>query len=137
MFTPKCFQVLLFPIYNFRMEETIFRPTSQPVLKYTTLDKDSKRALRLNRSKYSKNVIFPYLDIISVRNKFDSVRVALVNYVDIFIATKTKINESFPTGQFAIDGFHKPLRCYRQKWGSISLCYVILTFTSVNIYSIA
>ena len=27
-----------------------------------------------------------------------------------FIAPETKINESFPAAQFAIDGFHKPLR---------------------------
>ena len=35
---------------------------------------------------------------------------AIVSYVDIFIAAETKFNESFPTAQFAIDGFHKPLR---------------------------
>ena len=35
---------------------------------------------------------------------------AVVNYVDIFIAAEIKINEPFPTAQFAIDGFHKPLR---------------------------
>ena len=73
-------------------------------------DNDSETALRLNRSKYSKNIIFSYLNINSIRNKFDSVRAAIVNYVDIFIAAETKINESFPTAQFAIDGFHKPLR---------------------------
>ena len=50
------------------------------------------------------------MNINAIRNKFDSVRAAIVNYVDIFIATETKINESFPTAQFAIDGFHKPLR---------------------------
>ena len=50
------------------------------------------------------------MNINSIRNKFDSVSAALVDYVDIFIATVTKINESFPTAQFAIDGFHKPLR---------------------------
>ena len=50
------------------------------------------------------------MNINSIRNKFDSVRAALVDYVDIFIAPETKINESFPTAQFAIDGFHKPLR---------------------------
>ena len=75
-----------------------------------TNDDDSETALRLNRSKYSKNIIFSYLNINSTRNKFDSVRAAILNYVDIFIATETKINESFPTAQFAIDGFHKPLR---------------------------
>ena len=50
------------------------------------------------------------MNINSVRNKFDSARAALVNLADIFIAAETKINESFPTAQFAIDGFHKPLR---------------------------
>ena len=62
------------------------------------------------------------MNINSIRNKFDSVRAALVDYIDIFIAAETKINESFPTAQFAIDGFHKPqARCYRQKWGSINV----------------
>ena len=56
------------------------------------------------------------MNINSIRNKFDSVRTAIVNYVDIFIAAETKINESFPTDQFAIDGFQ------RQKYRSISLC---------------
>ena len=50
------------------------------------------------------------MNINSIRNKFDSVRATIVNYVDIFIAAETKINESFRTAQFAIDGFHKPLR---------------------------
>ena len=73
-------------------------------------DNDSETALRLNRSKYSKNIIFSYLNINFIRNKFVSVRAALVDYVDIFIVAETKINESFPTAQFAIDSFHKPLR---------------------------
>ena len=75
-----------------------------------TSDNDSETTLRLNRSKYSKNIIFSYLNINSIRNKFDSVRAAIVNYVDIFIAAETKIDESFPTSHFAIDGLHKPLR---------------------------
>ena len=33
-----------------------------------------------------------------------------ISWAEIFIAAETKINESFPTAQFAIDGFHKPLR---------------------------
>ena len=48
-------------------------------------DNCSETALRLNRSKYSKNIIFSYLNINSVRDKFDSARAAIVNYVDIFI----------------------------------------------------
>ena len=41
-----------------------------------TSDNGSETALRLNRSKYSKN-IFSYLNINSIRNTFDSVRAAI------------------------------------------------------------
>ena len=50
------------------------------------------------------------MNINSIRNKFDSIRAAIVNYVESFITAETKINETFPTAPFAIDGFHKPLR---------------------------
>ena len=72
-------------------------------------DNDSQTALRLNRLENSKNIIFSYFNINSIRNKFDSVKEALVNYLDNFIAAEIKINESFPTFQFANDGFHKPI----------------------------
>ena len=91
---------------------------------FMTSDNDSETALRLNRSKYSKNIILSYLNINSTRNKFDSVRAALLNYVDIFIATETKINESFPTAQFAIDGFHTRLRLDTTDKSGVLLVYV-------------
>ena len=50
------------------------------------------------------------MNINSIRNKFDSVRAAIVHYIDILIAAETKIHESFATAQFTIDGFQKPLR---------------------------
>ena len=89
---------------------------------FMTSDNDSETALRLNRSKYSKNIIFSDLNINSIRNKSDNVRA--VNYVDIFIAAQTKINESFPTAQFAIDGFHTPLRLDTTDKCGVLLVYV-------------
>ena len=56
-----------------------------------------------------KNIIFSYLNINSMR-KFDRVKGAVVDYINIFIAAETKINESFSTSQFAIDNSHKPLK---------------------------
>ena len=52
---------------------------------------NSKTALRLNRFENSKN-IFSYIN--SIKNKFDRVKEALLNYVDTFNAAKTKIKES-------------------------------------------
>ena len=77
---------------------------------FRATDNDFEMDLRLNRSKHSEYMIFSYLNINSIRNKFDSPRAALVNYVDIFIAADTKINEPFRAAQFAIDGFYKPPR---------------------------
>ena len=74
---------------------------------FRATDNDSKAALRLNRSKYYKNIIFLNLNINSIRNKFDSVRAVIIKFVNIFIAAETKINESFPTAQLEI--FTNPL----------------------------
>ena len=54
-------------------------------------DTNSKTALRLNRFENSKN-IFSYIN--SIKNNFDRVKEALLNYVDTFTAAKTKIKES-------------------------------------------
>ena len=89
---------------------------------FRATDNDSETALRFNRSKYS--IIFSYWNINSIRNKFDSVRATLVNYVDIFIEAETKINESFPTAQLAIDGLHKPLRLDVTDKSGVLLVYV-------------
>ena len=64
--------------------------------------------LTLNHFKNSKNIIVFYLNTNSIRIKFHCDKEPLVNYIDIFIAVIIMINESFPTSQFAIDGFHKP-----------------------------
>ena len=49
------------------------------------------------------------MNISFISNKFDSVKEALVNYVDTFIAAEAQVSESFPTAQFAIYKFYKPL----------------------------
>ena len=66
--------------------------------------------LRLNPSKYSKNIIFSHLNINSIRNNFENLKEVVSNRVDILVIAETKINKSFPTAQFIIEGFHKPLR---------------------------
>ena len=74
---------------------------------FMTSDNDFETALRLNRSKYSKNLIFSHLNINSSQG----------GYSRYFIAAETKT-------QFA--------SLHRQNRGFIILCYVILTFMSVN-----
>ena len=68
----------------------------------------------------------------SLRMKFDS-------NVDIFMISETKLDNSFPDGQFLVEGYSKPYRTDRNCHGSgIMLCknrYSINTFVNraVNI----
>ena len=81
--------------------------------------------LRLNRSKYSKNIIFSHLNINSIRNKFENLKDVVSNHVDILVSAETKTDKSFPTAQFIVERFHKPLRLdISDKSGGL-LVYVI------------
>ena len=66
--------------------------------------------LRLNRSKYSKNIIFSHLNTSSIRNKFENLKEVITNHVNILVIAQTNMDKSFPTAQFIIERFHKPLR---------------------------
>ena len=46
------------------------------------------------------------------------------NFVDVFMMSETKLDESFPEGQFFIDGYHTPFRYDRNGNGGGILLYV-------------
>ena len=71
---------------------------------------DLTNTLRLNRSKYSKNVIFSHLNINCIRIKFATLKEIVSNNVNILTIGETKIGKSFPTAQFIIERFSKPLK---------------------------
>ena len=48
--------------------------------------------LRLNRSKYLKNIVFSHLNINSIRNKFENLKDVVSNHVDILVIAETKID---------------------------------------------
>ena len=56
------------------------------------------------------NIIVSYLNINSIRNKFDNLKLIIDQNVDILCIAETKIDESFPTAQFILPGYHKPYR---------------------------
>ena len=71
-----------------------------------------------------------YLNINSIRNKFENLKSLIENKIDIFTVAETKIDNSFPTCQFLIDGFSKP---YRRD--DTSKSGGLLTYVSENIPS--
>ena len=66
--------------------------------------------------------IFGQPNINLLRNNFDMVSELMKGFVDIFIS-KTKLDESFPEGQFFIDGYHTPFRYDRNGNGGGILLY--------------
>ena len=53
---------------------------------------------------------FCFLDINSVRNKFTDFQEIINGNVDVEFIAETKIDVSFPSTQFVLEGYHSPYR---------------------------
>ena len=68
---------------------------------------DSLKFIRLQNP---KNIIFSYININSIRNKFGSLCSLISPQVDILSIAETKLDYSFPNAQFLIPNFHQSFR---------------------------
>ena len=59
---------------------------------------------------YVNKVIICNLNINSLPNKFDQLREIVIKYVNIFIITESKLDDTFLTSQFLVTGFSVPYR---------------------------
>ena len=76
------------------------------------------------RIKHVNKLIIAHLNINSLRNKSEFLVEFTRGKVDILMISETKIDESFPLGQFKVNGFNKPFRLDRNiKGGGIMLLY--------------
>ena len=60
--------------------------------------------------KNMNKIIVAQLNINSIRNKFDFLAQQVKGSIDILMISETKFDESFPVGQFLIDGYSVPFR---------------------------
>ena len=82
----------------------------------------SKEKLRILRKRNIDKIIVTDLNIISLRNKFDSLIGQITGNTDILMVSESKLNESFPIGQFITEGFGVPYRVDRNgKGGGVML----------------
>ena len=54
--------------------------------------------------------ILGQLNINSIRNKFSFLASQIGNNLDVLLISETKLDDTFPTAQFLLDGFKKPYR---------------------------
>ena len=71
---------------------------------------DCFEEMKTLRLKYSKNVIVGYININSIRNKFEHFSQMIRDKLDVLIIAETKLDSSFPSSQFTINGFKTPIR---------------------------
>ena len=78
------------------------------------------KALRLNNA---NKLVIDYLNINYLRNKFEFLNSLIKDNIDILMISETKLDQSFPTNQFMINGFSAPFCLDRNdKGGGIILC---------------
>ena len=68
--------------------------------------------------------IIGHLNINSIHNKFEMLSMSVVQYVDILVLSETKLDSTFPSIQFLINGFSVPHRLDQNNKGNGILLYV-------------
>ena len=101
----------------------------------STVDLGSLRYLRNNNI---NKIIIASLNINSLPNKFDDLKLSIQQNIDILVITETKLDDSFPTSQFLIEGYQKPFRLDRNRNGGGILIYTRdhLPCKEVNAYQL-
>ena len=62
--------------------------------------------LRSLRIQNPRNIIFSYLNINSIRYKFDNLKTIINENLDILCIAESKIDKSFTTAQLMLPGYH-------------------------------
>ena len=78
---------------------------------------DGKSVLGKLRANNVGRLIIGYININSIRNKFEGLVEIVDSNIDIFMIAETKLDSSFPMEQFSVHGFSKPFRLDRNSNG--------------------
>ena len=80
--------------------------------------------LRALRKKNLNKLIIAHLNVNSLRNKLEFLKEQIQDNTDILMISETKIDASFPIGQFLLNGCSTPFRLDRNAHGGGILLYV-------------
>ena len=90
----------------------------------TTIVPNAIRTLKDTRVSNINRLIFGHLNINSLINRFNFPCEQIKGYIDIFMLSESKVDDSFPLGQFLFDGFHEPFRFDDDKNGGGIMLYI-------------
>ena len=75
------------------------------------------------RQENTNKLVFAHININSLRNKFELLVDQVKGNIDVLMISETKIDDSFPLGNFLIGGFSKPYSLDRDSLGGGILLY--------------
>ena len=79
---------------------------------FNSLKNESDPLQLLKKLKISNlnRLVIGHLNINSLRNKFESLKLLIKGNIDILVLTESKLDNTFPLQQFAIEGYSMPFR---------------------------
>ena len=81
------------------------------------------------KSNYPFNLNFAYLHINSVRNKLENFKEVIEGNIYIFAIAETKLDGSFPTSHFELEGYYSPFHLVITKQNGGTLVYIKFLIT--------
>ena len=81
-------------------------------------------SLKAVRKSNLNRLVVARLNINSLRNKFDYLIKQITGNIGILMISETKLDSSFPTGQFLINGYSELFRIDRKSQGGAIMLYV-------------
>ena len=80
------------------------------------------------------NLNFAHLNINSIKNTFENFMEIINRNVDIFTVAETKLNGSFPTSHFELEGYYSPIRLDITEQSGWLLVYIKSSIPSRNFF---
>ena len=80
-------------------------------------EQDPSLILKEIEAKNENRIVVAHHNINYIYQNCEALKTLVDNNVDILMISETKIDESFPSKQFQIEGFSPPLRLDRNKFG--------------------
>ena len=96
----------------------------KPVNSSNIQEENSLDSLRKSRLRNVNKVIIGNINTNSLPANFDQVKEVILKNADILVITQTKLDDTFPLGQFYVEGFIMPYRLDRNCNGRGVIIYV-------------
>ena len=114
---------------NLDISEELHIPQDSRLFNDTTchldkMEKSPEDILMDMRTLKRSGVTIAHLNINFLYNKFEGLKLLVQNKIDILVLSETKLNDTYTTNQFMIEGFSSPFRADRDAHGGGLFIYV-------------